>query len=212
MCSCFPGYSGSLCQYVDCSKQSLQCSNYTNLYCVYSTVATYCPELCNNAICACGFNHCLNGGTFHANNCTCECPAGFFGTTCESTDPVEPTICPPSEHFHCQNQGIFNNRTCACNCKIELSNFICQDYFLLFLLFNFEVFQAILVSFARLSFATCPIRPAATATTTPCVLCRLSVPIVLICAVRVRLRPRCQHRQSLQHYRILFPSSPNLFP
>lgn len=132
-CSCFPGYSGEFCQYVDCSKQSLQCANYTSTFCVYSTVATYCPELCNNAICRCGFKQCLNGGRFNASDCSCRCPEGYFGTTCETTNPVLPVVCAPPEQYNCQNQGIFNNLTCGCNCN--------KVYRLIFKNFCFTIFR-----------------------------------------------------------------------
>lgn len=131
-CSCFPGYSGASCQYVDCTLQSSQCGKlYTKDMCHFRTVYEYCPQMCDNPICTCGFETCLNNGTFNATTCSCTCPVGFYGSTCESTSPTVSLVCPTYVQRTCQNGARFNRTLCKCDCNfnfIKISKILVEEF------------------------------------------------------------------------------------
>ena len=117
-CGCFPGYSGLACQYMDCTRQSAQCGTlYTPEMCHLNTIYEYCPKMCENTICTCGFDTCLNNGTFNSQTCSCTCLPGFYGSTCESTSPTVSLVCPSYFTRTCQNGASFNRTRCKCDCN-----------------------------------------------------------------------------------------------
>lgn len=90
--------------------QPAECgTNLPNSLCIFDTVKSYCPRMCNHPACTCGYDVCLNGGFFNAFDCTCKCPVNYYGTVCENYSAC-------SSILSCQNRGIFNPTTCVCDC------------------------------------------------------------------------------------------------
>lgn len=91
--------------------------------CKDASIANYCPFMCQQPICKCGFDSCLNGGQFVASMCSCLCPAQFKGVRCETSVTTTTTttstkiLCP--QILTCTNSGKFNNQTCKCDCKLS---------------------------------------------------------------------------------------------
>lgn len=87
LCDCFPSYDGEFCQHSNCTVQSTQCGvQFTPDLCINELVMNYCPIMCKAPICVngCGYDTCLNGGTFDAKSCSCICPAPWGGKICEN--------------------------------------------------------------------------------------------------------------------------------
>ena len=82
-------FKGNQCEFGNCNFQPISCSNFGASICSEYIVRTVCPKLCNQPICECGFDSCLNGGTFNNLSCTCNCPAQFYGQRC--SNPVTTT-------------------------------------------------------------------------------------------------------------------------
>ena len=76
--------------------------------------------MCNEPICRCGFDSCLNGGFFSGATCSCICSSQFTGTRCEnlvSTTASTSTAQRCAFQLPCQNSARFNTNTCKCECN-----------------------------------------------------------------------------------------------
>jgi hypothetical protein len=76
--------------------------------------------MCNEPICRCGFDSCLNGGFFSGAACSCICSSQFTGTRCEnlvSTTASTSTAQRCAFQLPCQNGARFNTNTCKCECN-----------------------------------------------------------------------------------------------
>ena len=76
--------------------------------------------MCNEPVCRCGFDSCLNGGFFSSATCTCICPAQFNGIRCENlltTLASTTTAQKCAFQLPCQNGARFNTNTCKCECN-----------------------------------------------------------------------------------------------
>jgi hypothetical protein len=82
--------------------------------------------MCNLPICKCGFDSCLNGGTFDSNTCQCSCPITYTGNRCDviikvlatSTTITTKTTSKCTQKLNCINGAQLNDLTCKCECKI----------------------------------------------------------------------------------------------
>jgi hypothetical protein len=77
------------------------------------------PIMCQAPICTngCGYDTCLNGGTFDATKCSCTCPAPWAGKTCENQCATT---------LSCKNGASFNGKTCVCDCFPNYSGSLCD--------------------------------------------------------------------------------------
>ena len=113
---------GDLCEFGNCNNQPLDCStSFGPSFCATPSIATYCPLLCSQPICKCGFDSCLNGGVFISSSCLCACPVQYTGIRCENltvtttTTTVATKKC--SVQLPCMNGAKQNPSTCNCDCK-----------------------------------------------------------------------------------------------
>ncbi|KAL8570783.1 hypothetical protein ACOMHN_006933 [Nucella lapillus] len=122
-CQCSGNRMGTNCSEIDCTQQDIfsgcrdgsipssQCGQPGTLL----TDTTVCPHLCS--ICpACNGKTCDNGGTLNEDTCTCQCPSGYGGDTCE----VECST------IECQNGGTLNAENCRCDCPLEFDGRYCD--------------------------------------------------------------------------------------
>ena len=124
-------FKGELCEFSNCLNQPSSCTTFGPTYCSDAAIAIYCPQMCQQAICKCGFDSCLNSGIFIANSCSCFCPAQYTGTRCESlvtassttTNAILTTTTSACSLLPCLNGAKQNTVTCKCECKFIL-NFI----------------------------------------------------------------------------------------
>jgi hypothetical protein len=138
---------GDECQFSNCNNEPSMCltdfgtsfcqdakiCNYlfrllTNYYYYYWLLANYCPKMCNQPICKCGFDSCLNGGFFMASSCSCICSSQYSGVRCENliltttvaTTKAACTILP------CLNNAKQNQATCKCECYPAYTGTFCE--------------------------------------------------------------------------------------
>jgi|TARA_B110000091_G_scaffold208477_1_gene248218 hypothetical protein len=52
---------------------------------------------------------CKNDGEFNGDLCSCLCPKGWKGKTCNVCD----------ETTTCENGGVLNKDTCTCQCNVQ---------------------------------------------------------------------------------------------
>ncbi|KAJ6238881.1 ras gtpase-activating protein [Anaeramoeba flamelloides] len=84
VCDCFPNYSGSNCQYINCIEGTDKCNNGVCLEedgsceCEKGYTGTYCDYYLCDAI------ECKNGGECIVETGQCKCATGFTGATCQS--------------------------------------------------------------------------------------------------------------------------------
>jgi hypothetical protein len=94
-------------------------------FCSQATIANFCPLMCGQPICRCGFDSCLNGGIFMASTCTCSCPTQFNGARCENmiTTTTRPTttVSQCSQLLPCLNGAKQSPVTCKCECKKSIN-------------------------------------------------------------------------------------------
>ncbi len=74
--------------------------------------------MCNETICECGLDTCLNGGIFDQTTCSCQCPRNYYGLVCENF-----TACPFV--LTCLN-GKFNPTICNCECPSDYVGIRCE--------------------------------------------------------------------------------------
>lgn len=74
--------------------------------------------MCDEPVCECGLDSCLNDGHFNQVTCSCECPSNFYGSICQNF-----TACPYI--LSCEN-GEFNATTCNCDCEPEYIGLRCE--------------------------------------------------------------------------------------
>ena len=122
-CECYTSYRGHECQFSNCDSQPANClTDFGPTFCKDTTIAYFCPKMCNQTICKCGFDSCLNGGFFYEASCLCICPNQFTGIRCDnltSTAQTTTTIttkktCP--QQLQCLNGAKQNTVTCNCDC------------------------------------------------------------------------------------------------
>ena len=108
-CQCYPAYTGNICEFENCNNEPAICSTeFSKDSCAKNKeIMLYCPKLCDQPICKCGFSNCTNGGTFVSESCKCDCIPPFYGYRCN--------LCPA---LKCLNGGTFNSATCKCDCNI----------------------------------------------------------------------------------------------
>ncbi len=87
--------------------------------------------MCNQTICRCGFDSCLNGGFFYEPSCLCICPTQFVGIRCDNLTTTQPTTtvkisCPVK--LDCLNGALQNPKTCKCECNIFYIWFLQYKY------------------------------------------------------------------------------------
>lgn len=88
-----------------------------------SRLTKQCSTCTNNC---CSYTYCYNGGYCQYNSatasCSCVCPPGYTGASCETCD------CCLS--YVCQNGGtcVNNNGQCSCICPTCYSGAYCQTY------------------------------------------------------------------------------------
>jgi hypothetical protein len=80
--------------------------------------------MCQQPVCRCGFDSCLNGGVFMASTCSCVCPAQYTGQRCNSLITTTPqttttttTRNPCAQQLPCLNGAKQSAVTCRCECK-----------------------------------------------------------------------------------------------
>ena len=82
--------------------------------------------MCQQPICKCGFDSCLNGGFFSASTCSCICPTQYTGircdnliaaTTLKATSTTTTTKSACAMQLTCLNGGKLNAVTCNCECN-----------------------------------------------------------------------------------------------
>jgi hypothetical protein len=108
---------GNECQFSTCTYEPSICSTELEpSHCGFSKIANYCPKLCNQPICKCGFDSCLNGGFFLASSCSCICHSQYRGVRCENSiiSTNNTKECP---ELDCFNGAKINKETCKCDCK-----------------------------------------------------------------------------------------------
>ena len=118
---------GDLCQYANCANQSSSCANLTTAQCSNLPIRTICPKLCNQTICRCGIDSCLNNGVFNDALCTCKCPIQFGGQRCEKIIP-DPIDC---NKLSCKDLGELTS-FCPTKC-------LCEPKFDIFLVFDSNI-------------------------------------------------------------------------
>lgn len=100
--------------------------------CTTPSIANICPMMCKLPICKCGFDSCLNGGTFDSFSCQCNCLIGFTGNRCDvriikiitalptnsspTTNKKTTTTSTCLHKLHCINGAQQNELTCRCEC------------------------------------------------------------------------------------------------
>ena len=90
--------------------------------------------MCQQSICKCGFDSCLNGGLFIASTCSCICPLSYTGSRCDNliytttttktttttitttTTTLSMTTTVTCPILPCQNGAKINLKTCKCDC------------------------------------------------------------------------------------------------
>jgi hypothetical protein len=70
--------------------------------------------MCNEPICKCGYDSCLNGGLFVPSSCSCICRDPYNGYRCESLITSTNRPCAIKS---CNNGGKLNANSCSCECK-----------------------------------------------------------------------------------------------
>ena len=93
--------------------------------CIHQSIANYCPQMCEQIICKCGFDSCLNDGKFIASNCSCACQAQYTGTRCENLITTTKTLLSLKQRcnfgLECLNGGKLNLKTCTCECNLQIN-------------------------------------------------------------------------------------------
>jgi len=137
-CDCFPAYSGPRCEITNCDLEPVKCQlDFSPELCASQPVLrSYCPKMCNQPECKCGFDSCLNGGYFYAATCTCFCATGFTGTICETslaaTTPTTTTNAPTTtttacpQSMSCQNGAKQSRTSCKCDCFPAYTGTLCE--------------------------------------------------------------------------------------
>ena len=86
--------------------------------------------MCKLPVCKCGFDSCLNGGTFDSNTCQCNCPVMYTGNRCDVlikvitstftsfSTKIKTTTRICLQKLNCINGAQLNDLTCKCECKI----------------------------------------------------------------------------------------------
>ena len=84
--------------------------------------------MCNQVICKCGFDSCLNGGFFVAPSCSCICPSQYTGVRCENliSTPIATTTRTTCVLLPCLNNAKQNQATCKCECYPAFTGTICE--------------------------------------------------------------------------------------
>ena len=90
--------------------------------------------MCNQPICKCGFDSCLNGGFFFAGGCSCICPTQYTGIRCDTLAPATTVVTTTTTANvctlkQCLNGGKFNQTSCLCECNQTNFN---HSYLLIF--------------------------------------------------------------------------------
>ena len=136
-CECYSAYVGEFCEIGDCKNQPLLCqTDFGPKDCSQPSIANICPLMCQQPICKCGFDSCLNGGFFNEKTCLCECPEHYTGNRCDifkktfistlqTTTLTSNFHLPDSTSFlsrcpkklACLNGAQQNHITCQCECK-----------------------------------------------------------------------------------------------
>ena len=108
--------TGNQCEYSNCENQPPICtSDSISLLCSDALIANYCPLRCKQTICQCGFDTCLNGGTFLPSTCSCKCEAQYGGTRCDTLLATTKAKV-GCQAIPCQNGGKKNETNCQCEC------------------------------------------------------------------------------------------------
>ena len=113
---------GDLCQYSNCINEPPACTQDLGpAFCSNALISNYCPLMCNQIICKCGFDSCSNGGTFISSACVCLCAAQYVGDRCDNlvttTKATTLTSMNCTEKLPCLNGAKYNELTCKCECK-----------------------------------------------------------------------------------------------
>jgi hypothetical protein len=130
-CECYPAYKGEFCEFGNCAMEPENClTDFGISLCRDASIANFCPSMCQQPICKCGFDSCLNGGQFVPSLCSCLCTAQFKGNRCETSLVTTTTTtslqitCAPN--LSCLNGGKLNNKTCSCDCNPSYSGNLCE--------------------------------------------------------------------------------------
>ena len=131
LCECYPAYQGNFCEFGNCAMEPENClTDFGISLCRDASIANFCPSMCQQPICKCGFDSCLNAGQFVASLCSCLCPVQFRGDRCETsvitttTTTSSKTAC--AQSLTCLNGGKLNNRTCTCDCNPNYTGNVCE--------------------------------------------------------------------------------------
>ena len=123
-CDCInTAYIGDQCQFSNCDNQPSICLSIDSKVCTDAIIANYCPLKCQQVICKCGFDSCLNGGVFSPSTCTCACSPQYTGIRCETlisttTATTTTSVNKCIQQLPCLNGGKQNQVTCSCECTI----------------------------------------------------------------------------------------------
>lgn len=117
-------FIGDSCEFANCGSQPAIClTDFGPSFCTQNEIKNYCPLMCNQPICKCGFDSCLNGGFFFEAQCSCICPTQFIGTRCETPIVQTTTLAPTTTvqkcaiQLPCLNGAKLNQATCKCDCE-----------------------------------------------------------------------------------------------
>ena len=84
--------------------------------------------MCQQPICKCGFDSCLNGGFFLASSCVCICPSQYTGIRCDSLITTTTTLATTTKkcalQLPCMNGAVQDPITCNCKCN---NSFFCLN-------------------------------------------------------------------------------------
>ena len=123
-CACSPGFSGTLCQYFDCTSTIQDAPECVILTCSDPTEVVSCPRQCS-APCASASTSITSTATITVSTTSPGTTTTGTTTTVSTTTTTVLQTCAP---LACSYGQLQNSATCACTCLAGFSGTLCENF------------------------------------------------------------------------------------